>query len=222
MFKYLLMIAVVACIALSAKSTRADGLSPITGLHLDPTEGALEIEPPDLAVIPEVIQSLPQDVREALLSVTAPMIATAIRESRQQAIDRGVSPIPPHIRATLQPYFPTAILDKARWTTAGGISLDGALTNWFNMEGAITLGEVIAFTDGMQAQDVEVWAHELTHVTQYEQLGIETFAFEYSNDFTVLEDQARDNASRTMASIAAVETDKARAKPDKLHESAPP
>ena len=198
MFKYLLMIAVVACSALSAKSTRAD-----------------------LAVIPEVIQGLPEDVREALLSVTAPLIATAIRESRQQAIDRGVSPIPPHIRATLQPYFPTAILDKARWTTAGGISLDGALTEWFNMEGAITLGEVIAFSDGMQAQDVEVWSHELTHVTQYEQLGIDTFAFEYSNDFTVLEGQARDNASRTMASIAAAETDKARAKPEELHESAP-
>lgn len=72
------------------------------------------------------------------------------------------------------------------------------------MEGAITLGEVIAFSDGTQAQqDVEVWAHELTHVIQYEQLGIETFAFEYSYDFTDLENQARDNASRTMASIAA-------------------
>ena len=104
---------------------------------------------------------------------------------------------------------------------AGGISLDGALTEWFNMEGAITLGEIIAFSDGMQAQDVEVWSHELTHVTQYEQLGIDTFAFEYSSDFTVLEGQARDNASRTMASIAAAETDKARAKPEELHESAP-
>ena len=175
MFKYLRMIAVVACIALSAESTRASGLSRITGIHLDLTEGTLEIEPPDLAVIPEVIQTLPEDVREALLNATAPLLATAIRESRKQAIDRGVSPIPPHIRSTLQPYFPAAILDKARWTTAAGISLDGALTNWFNMEGAITLGEVIAFSDGMQAQqDVEVWAHELTHVMQYEQLGIDT------------------------------------------------
>src|SRR5688572_33231813 len=177
MLRCLLTIAVVACIALSAESTRATGPS---------TEVTLEIEPPDLTVIPEVIQNLPEDVREALLNATAPLLATAIRESRKQAIDRGVSPIPPHIRSTLQPYFPTAILDKARWTTAGGISLDGALAHWFNMEGAITLGEVIAFTDGMQAQDVEVWSHELTHVTQYEQLGIDTFAFEYSNDFTVL------------------------------------
>jgi Domain of unknown function (DUF4157) len=206
MFKYLLVTAVVACIALSADSTRASGLSRIRAMHLDSTEGTLEIEPPDLAVIPEVIQNLPEDVREALLNATAPLLATAIRESRQQAIDRGVSPIPPQIRSTLQPYFPTAILDKARWTTAAGISLDGALTNWFNLEGAITLGEVIAFSDGMQAQqDVEVWAHELTHVIQYEQLGIEAFAFEYSSDFTDLEDQARDNASRTMASIAAAE-----------------
>ena len=206
MFKYLLKIAVVACIALSAESTRASELSRITGIHLDQTQGTLEIEPPDLAVIPEVLQNLPEDVREALLNATAPLLAAAIRESRQQAIDRGVSPIPPHIRSTLQPYFPTAILDKARWTTAGGISLDGALTSWFNMEGAITLGEVIAFSDGTQAQqDVEVWAHELTHVIQYEQLGIETFAFEYSYDFTDLENQARDNASRTMASIATAE-----------------
>jgi hypothetical protein len=206
MFKYLMIIVGVACSALSADFTRASGLSRIMGIHLDLTEDTLEIEPPDLAVIPEVIQTLPEEAREVLLNATAPVLAAAIRESRQQAIDRGVSPIPPHIRSTLQPYFPTAILDKARWTTAGGISLDGALTNWFNMEGAITLGEVIAFSDGMQAQqDVEVWAHELTHVVQYEELGIETFAFEYSSDFTDLEDQARENASRTMASIAAVE-----------------
>ena len=206
MFKYLLMIAVVACTAHSAESTRAIGLSSVTGVHLDQTEDTLEIEPPDLAVIPEVMQSLPEGVREAVLDATAPLLAAAIRESRNQAIDRGVSPIPPRIRSTLQPYFPTAILDKARWTTAAGISLDGALANWFNMEGAITLGEVIAFSGGVQAQeDVEVWAHELTHVIQYEQLGIEKFAFEYSYDFTDLEDQARDNASRTMASIAAAE-----------------
>lgn len=117
MFKYLLTIAVVACIALSAESTRASELSRITGIHLDQTQGTLEIEPPDLAVIPEVLQNLPEDVREALLNATAPLLAAAIRESRQQAIDRGVSPIPPHIRSTLQPYFPTAILDKARWGT---------------------------------------------------------------------------------------------------------
>jgi len=80
------------------------------------------------------------------------------------------------------------------------------MKNWLYLEGAITLGEVIAFSDGMEAQeDVELWAHELTHVIQYEELGIETFAFEYLRDFSNLESQASSNASRIMASIGTTE-----------------
>jgi Domain of unknown function (DUF4157) len=167
-------------------------------------EDALRIEPLDPEAIPDVTEHLPQDVREALLERAAAGLATAIRDSRRQAVERGVDPIPPLIRAALDPYFPAQILDKAKWTTAAGISLDGVLTNWFNLEGAITLGEVIAFSDGGQAQeDVELWAHELTHVIQYEQLGIETFAFEYLQDFRAMENQASSDASRIVASIAA-------------------
>ena len=147
-----------------------------------------------------------QDVREAILDRAGPALATAIRESRRQAVERGVDSIPPQIRAALDPYFPAQILDKAMWTTAGGISLDGLLTEWFALEGAITLGEVIAFSDGAQAQeDVELWAHELTHVVQYEELGIESFAYEYLRDFSNMEHQASSNASRVMAGVAAKE-----------------
>src|SRR5262245_53999588 len=85
--------------------------------------------------VPEVTESLPPDVREAVLDNAALALATAIRESRRQALERGVDSIPPQIRAVLEPYFPATILDKARWTTAGGISLDGMLTNWFSLEG---------------------------------------------------------------------------------------
>ena len=167
-------------------------------------EGALRIEPLGLGEIPDVTEDLPPDMREALLEGAAPALAAAIRESRRQAVERGVDSIPPQIRAALDPYFPAQILDKARWTTTGGISLDGMLTNWFALDGAITLGEVIAFTDGAQAQeDVEVWAHELTHVIQYEELGIDTFAFEYLRDFGAIERQASSNASRIMAAVAA-------------------
>jgi len=149
-------------------------------------------------------QDLPPDVREAILERAAPALAAAIRESRRQAVERGVDSIPPQIRAALEPYFSAQILDKAKWTTTGGISLDGALTNWFALEGAVTLGEVIAFTDGAEAQqDIELWAHELTHVIQYEGLGIDAFAFEYLDDFGDMERQASSNASRIMAGIAA-------------------
>jgi hypothetical protein len=101
------------------------------------SEGTQRIEPLDRSAIPEATENLPQDVREAVLNRAAPALATAIRESRRQAIDRGVDPIPPRIRAALEPYFPAQILDKAKWTTTGGISLDGMLTNWFYLEGAM-------------------------------------------------------------------------------------
>jgi hypothetical protein len=137
-----------------------------------------------------------------MLEHAAAALAVAIRESRMQALDRGVDPIPLRIRAALEPYFPAQILDKARWTMAGGIGLDGLLKNWFYLDGAVTLGEVIAFSDGVDAQeDIELWAHELTHVTQYEARGVDTFASDYLRDFNGMESEASSNASRIMASI---------------------
>ncbi|MAG79742.1 MAG: hypothetical protein CMN89_12270 [Sutterellaceae bacterium] len=190
---------------------QASWLSKITGISVDLNRGQVSVSPPDLGAIPEMIQNLPKDVGQALLNPAAPIVATAIRFSRGQALNRGVQPIPTNIRQALSPYFPSQILDKARWTTAGGLGIDGALKNWLNQEGAITLDEVIAFTDVQQANNnVELWAHELTHVLQYAQMGVETFAFQYTYDWNGLESQARDNASRIMASINATQGGQAR------------
>jgi hypothetical protein len=183
-------------------AAQASWLSEITGIHIDANRGQVSIERPRLEAIPEMLQKLPKDVGQALLNPAAPYVATAIKFSRGQALNRGVQPIPQNIRNDLQRYFPAEILNKVRWTTAGGISLDGALKNWFNQEGAITLDEVIVFSNSDQAQnDVELWAHELTHVLQYSQLGVETFAFHYSVNWNSFESQARDNASNIIASI---------------------
>ena len=63
---------------------------------------------------------------------------------------------------------------------------------------------MIAFSDATDAQeDVELWAHELTHVNQYEELGIEAFALGYVRDFSNIESEASRNASRIVASIGA-------------------
>lgn len=125
-------------------------------------------------------------------------------------MNRGVNSIPDAVRQELAPYFPPQILDKARWTTADGISLDGALKNWFNQEGAITYDEVIVFSNIQLTNDVELWAHELTHVLQYSQMGVETFAFQYTIDWNGLESQARSNASRIIASINSTRNGQAR------------
>lgn len=181
----------------------ASWLSEITGINVDLNRGRVEINPPNLGAIPQMIQNLPKDVGQALLNPAAPALATAIRFSRGQALNRGVQPIPASVRQELALYFPAQLLDKVRWTTAGGISIDGALRNWFNQEGAVTLDDVIVFSGANLTNDLELWAHELTHVLQYSQLGVETFAFQYTFNFQEMEAQARQNASRVASSINA-------------------
>ena len=180
---------------------QASWLSEITGIDIDLNRGRVAIKPPNLAAIPQMIQNLPKDVGQAMLNPASPVLATAIRFSRGQALNRGTQPIPSQVRQELAAYFPQQILDKVRWTTADGISIDGALKNWFNQEGAVTLDDVIVFSSGNLTSNVELWAHELTHVLQYSQLGVETFAFQYSFNFDGMEAQARQNASRIASSI---------------------
>lgn len=187
----------------------ASWFSEISGIDIDLNRGNISIKPPNIAAIPEMIKNLPKDISQAMLNPTSPILASAIRFSRGQALNRGVNPIPPQIRQKLSPYFPAQILDKVRWTTANGISLDGALKNWFNQEGAITYDEVIVFAGTDLTTNTELWAHELTHVLQYAQLGIETFAFQYSFNWNQMESQAKDNASRVIASINSTNIGKA-------------
>lgn len=186
---------------LFSSATHASWLSEITGVDIDLNRGTVEIKTPKPEAIIPMIQNLPKDVSQAMLNPAAPALAAAIRFSRGQALNRGVNPIPADVIQALEPYFPKNILQKAKWTTAGGVSIDGALKNWFNQEGAVTLDEVIVFSSTDLARDVGLWAHELTHVLQYSQMGVETFAFQYSIDWNGLEQQARDNSSRIVASI---------------------
>lgn len=194
----------------ASASTNASWLSEITGVHVDLNRGTISVTPPNLGAIPQMIQNLPKDVGQALLNPAAPVVATAIRFSRGQALNRGVQSIPASVRQELAPYFPPQILEKARWTTAGGMSIDGALKNWFDQEGAITYDEVIVFANVQLTNDVELWAHELTHVLQYSQMGVETFAFQYTIDWDGLESQARSNASQIIASINSTSNGQAR------------
>lgn len=181
----------------------ASWVSEITGIDVDVNRGTVQVKPPNLNAIPQMIQNLPKDVGQAMLNPASPFIATAIRNSRAQALNRGAQRMPDEIRHELAPYFPAQILDKVRWTTADGISIDGALKNLFNQEGAVTLDDVIVFSDARLTNNLELWAHELTHVLQYSQLGVETFAFQYMYSFDGMESQARQNAAKVWSSINA-------------------
>lgn len=176
--------------------------SEITGVDVDLNRGTVSVKAPNLGAIPEMIENLPKDVAQFCLNPAGSGLATAIRFSRGQALNRGTQQIPSNIRQELLPYLPPQLLDRARWTLVdGGITLDSILENWLNREDAVTLDEVIVFRNQQVANDIGLWAHELTHVLQYSQLGVETFAFHYTYNWGQFESQAENNSSRIISSI---------------------
>jgi uncharacterized protein (TIGR03437 family) len=109
-----------------------------------------------------------------------------IRLSREAALSAGVSPIPASIRTQVAHLFPASLLDKVRYKTGSGFL--GTL-QFFREEmggGAITLDEVIVFANESKEFNVKTWVHELEHVRQYEQLGVDGFAQAYVDQTCVL------------------------------------
>ena len=109
-----------------------------------------------------------------------------IRLSREAAYSAGVSPMPPNIRNQVGHLFPAPILDKVRFKAGSGFL--GSL-QWFREEmggGAITLNDVIVFADESSVSNVKLWVHELEHVRQYDQLGMNGFAQAYVDQTCIL------------------------------------
>ena len=203
MKKIFLTLLIVSAFTLNSNAQSL--VSQLIGVDVDVNRGTVNINPPNLNVIPQIIKNAPKDIGQALINPMAPVLASSIRFSRGQALNRGTQQIPQNIKNILSPYFPPNILNNTTWTTANGLSIDGALNNWFNQEGAITYDDVIVFSDQQLTNNIELWAHELTHVLQYSQMGVETFAFQYSINWNSLESQARDNASRIMSNLNSIQ-----------------
>jgi hypothetical protein len=114
-------------------------------------------------------------------------VAAWILASREAALSAGVSPMPPEIRNQLIPLFPPSLLDRVRFKTGSGFL--GTL-QWFRSEmegkGAITLVDVIVFADAQRVNSLSLWAHELEHVRQYDQLGVDGFAQAYVDQTCIL------------------------------------
>ncbi|MDP2228052.1 MAG: DUF4157 domain-containing protein [Moraxellaceae bacterium] len=137
-------------------------------------------------------------------AVTGPALVQAIRFSRAQAMSQTPEAMPDQIRTALAPYFADEILDGAKWTTAGqDLGLGSLLARWYYEEGAVTLRDVIVFSDAAVAKNVWLWAHELAHMEQYRRLGTEGFAESYVSDWRTLESEANRRAFAITADIRA-------------------
>lgn len=150
-----------------------------------------------LAMLPKRARS--QDaIPPALIGVAAQVLANLIESARSQAIADGVQSMPSGVYRGLLGYFPDGLLRKVRFSAgrAERIVLP-SLAFAYGDAAAVTLGDVVLFRDPRKAQtDLKLWAHELTHVLQYQRWGVAGFAEHYVRDSHAVEKEAYDNADR--------------------------
>lgn len=140
-------------------------------------------------------------VNEALVQATAPILQEAIARSRDDALNNGVMPIPVDIMNNLRGYIPDRILNVARYRVQGGgdFSLQVNSIRYGEAQ-AITLDYVIIFKNQNDAlYNPTLWAHELTHVQQYQDWGIKDFAIRYVRNYRDVESPAYEQETRYVA-----------------------
>ena len=149
------------------------GLALAFGVAAGPASGQIE------TLSPLLVESL------------APVLASWIASSRDAVLAEGAEPIPPSIRAALAGYVPEAILDRVRWRTgASEMSLPQTIIR-FGDAYAVTLDYVVVFQEEREAlEDPKLWAHELKHVMQFAEWGVDGFAARYLTDHDAIEADA--------------------------------
>jgi Domain of unknown function (DUF4157) len=127
----------------------------------------------------------------AVVESLAPLLGRWIASSRDAAKAQGVEPIPTSIRAALAGYVPDAVLDRVRWRVgASELSMPQNVIRFGHVP-AVTLDDVVIFQDRKAAlEDPKLWAHELKHVMQFAEWGIDDFARRYLSDYWAVENEA--------------------------------
>ncbi len=127
---------------------------------------------------------------DKIYAFAAHALANGIKTARDETIKAGVLPIPPAIRTKLAATFPAELLDRVRYRV-GREGTFGMQAFQYGEVQAMTLLDVIVFRSEQDALTSDVlWAHELTHVRQYDRWGIEDFALRYVRDHKAVEDEA--------------------------------
>ena len=148
------------------------------------SSGQSRVDPSPLAALTQTVSAL-----------FGPPLAETIRSTRDRVYPQG-RPIPVALRRQLAPFFPRTVLEQVRYATAWDPTADllPSLFMGSSPKSAMTLGDVILFRDAHGVTDPLLWAHELTHVLQYQQLGVTAFATRYLERGWELEAEAMEKA----------------------------
>lgn len=135
--------------------------------------------------------------------LAAAPLAAAIRAAHEQ-YKPSAQPLPDEVKQYFKGRLDDALLQRARYTVGRiEITLPNFIGKGNKLMGndayAVTVDDIIVFNaqPPTAANAAFWWAHELTHVRQYGDMGIEKFAFEYMRDLGhSLEGDADNNAGQ--------------------------
>jgi hypothetical protein len=178
-----------------------NNVAPGVGTALDDAHRQIKNAIPPYKAIEE---GATHTVNEAFVQAGAPALIELIARSRDDALRNGVSPIPPDIRSNLTGFIPDNVLNAVRYRVGGGgdLTLQVNATR-YGEAAAITLDYVVVFKEQNDAlYNPTLWAHELTHVGQYQSWGIHDFAVRYLRSYSDVERPAYEAETRYAAWVA--------------------
>lgn len=117
--------------------------------------------------------------------------------------------LPAGVRVLLSLSFPEEVLDRVRVVDTEAEGSLPAIINEIQTrygeaaaggQSAVTIDDVIAFSEIPDASAIDFWAHEVQHVVQFRKLGgIDGFAAQYARDYRKLEADANEVAEKALA-----------------------
>ncbi|MDD1966816.1 DUF4157 domain-containing protein [Pseudomonas putida] len=139
--------------------------------------------------LPDIGQVLGSGMPTDVTQIAGPALALWLTQSRAEAASGLTQPIPEGIREKLLRWYPPSVLDAALYKVGDDGELSAARTMLQNPDiGAVTLIDIIVFRTAQDAENnVSLWAHELKHVQQYQEWGVNGFAQRYTQDFNEVE-----------------------------------
>jgi hypothetical protein len=153
-----------------------------------------------MAASNQMLVNVVSQITVSQLQFGANTLTTAFGSALQRSRDSARAdshPIPDDIREALEPFYSDEMLAKVRYsigdTTPAGVA-GFAIRN--GNAAAVTLIDTIVFKDEVYTKNLALWAHELHHVEQYRDWGLEGFAQHYIFGWAEVEDEASAKAAQ--------------------------
>lgn len=143
------------------------------------------------APIHNPLDDLRRPLTEVGAAVSGDVLAGWIMASRNSSISVS-QPLTPQMRGAVAGFIPDYVIDRARFEVGDNGFFNTAnviMKNEPNVA-AVTLDDLIVFRDWSTANDTTILVHELIHVQQYAEWGVQNFAVSYARNYNDVEGPA--------------------------------